>query len=276
MRAVLVVAAVSVLAAACSGDDGDASEPTVYVALGDSFSAGVGAPPYDEDSGSCDRSELSWPYVLAEEGDDLELRELRACGGAEIDNLLQPWTNRREPAQIPHDPDEEVGLVTFTIGGNDVGFGDIVARCVLGDCSDVPDSEAFQDTLEALVNRLLAEVYPALRAAYPEARIVHVGYPRLTPGGAGDLPLECIWLSTAERVAAIAIVDELNEAIEAAADLSGDAAVEFADIGGAFVGHELCTDDSWVNPISLDSERAHPKDEGYVAIASAVAAALID
>jgi hypothetical protein len=41
-------------------------------------------------------------------------------------------------------------------------------------------------------------------------------------------------------------------------------------VGEVFAGHELCTSDSWVNPISLDSERAHPTEEGYEALAAAV------
>jgi lysophospholipase L1-like esterase len=268
--AVLVVGS---LLAACGDDDDTVPIAAArYVALGDSFSAGVGAPPYDETSGECERSEQAWPYVLDEDDGEIRLVEVRACGGAKTEHLLAPWGSRDEPAQIPTEPDSEVGLVTLTIGGNDAGFGDIVATCVLGSCAGTPTSPAFIATLDALQVTLEDDVYPALRTAYPEARIVHVGYPRLTPAS-GDLPLECIWLSGAEQGAAVAIVDQLNDAIAEAAAASDDD-IEYADVARVLEGHELCTDDSWVKSISLDSDRAHPTAEGYVAIATGVADAL--
>lgn len=265
----MVVAIGLVAATACSGGDDDAAprEPVGYVALGDSFSSGEGARDYDEASGSCHRSTLSWPHVLDDSEDDIVLEELRACGGATVDRLLAPWTKRDQEAQIPAEPDPDVGLVTLTIGGNDVGFGELVARCVLGDCSGVPASPEFEAQLDALSTRLIDEVYPALEAAYPNAVIVHVAYPRLTPEE-GPL-VGCGWLSEPEREATVEIVDKLNETIgRVAQDV-------FLDIREALAGHELCSDDPWVNEvISLDSERAHPTVDGYEAIADAVADAM--
>lgn len=272
--AIAVVVAVGSLVACGGDDDSGSSDLSGYVALGDSFSAGVGAPPYDESSGRCDRAERSWPHVLDEQDEGIELLELRACGGARVEHLLSPWTNREQPAQIPSEARDDVGLLTVTIGGNDVGFGDIVAQCVLGDCSELPDGEEFRAALAELTDTLVDDLYPALHAAFPDARIVHVGYPRLTPL-TGDLPPECLWLSEAERPAAVAIVDRLNGAIADAAAVS-EREVEFVDLADALAGHELCTEDSWVNAISLDAERAHPTADGYTAMAQAVAAALAD
>lgn len=270
--AVTVLVALAACGGGGGGDDDEAApveeEPAAYVALGDSFSAGVGAPPYDPASGKCQRSELAWPHVL-DEDDAVELVQVRACGGAKADQLLEPWTDRNEPAQIADAPDPDIGLVTLTIGGNDAGFGDVVTRCVLGDCSDIPGSPDFTATLETVTRRLVDDVYPALRTAYPEARILHVGYPRLTPA-TGPLPAECGWLSPAEQTAAVAIVDQLNGALEAAAEASEADDVTFVDIGDVLAGHEVCTPDSWINPISLADERAHPTAAGYRAIAEAV------
>src|SRR5690606_18755275 len=162
-RGVATVAVLGGLAAACSGDDGGtpAAErrPSGYVALGDSFSAGVGAPTDAAGKGGCERSNRSlphvhdeledattllasdactvgckrstrsWPPVLDELDDAVDLVAFVACGGATVDDLLGP--DGTLDAQIPAGAeDREVGLVTLTIGGNDVGFSALVARCV--------------------------------------------------------------------------------------------------------------------------------------------------
>lgn len=284
----VALAAVLCMLTACGGDDSGGTATTTapdgpdrppgYVALGDSFSAGEGTGSYDEASGACHRSELSWPYLLDELGvgaDDVQLMDHRACGGARIEHLLGPWADRDQPAQIPDEPDDTIGLVTFTIGGNDAGFSDIVARCVLSDCADVPGSAAFQASLDRIAERLVDEVYPALRAAYPEALLVQVGYPSLTPAVGEPLRDSCGWLSGAEQAAIPDIVASLDDTFSAAAEGEDDVVVVSAF--DAFEGHELCTEDPWVNEVlSLDSGRAHPTTEGYRAIAESVATALAE
>jgi lysophospholipase L1-like esterase len=292
----VVIAGLALAAGAlssCSDDDDGGSDdlagttstmteprPPGYVALGDSFSSGVGAPPYDAASGDCNHSSLTWPRVLDEQDDVLELLDLPACGGARIEHLLEPWQSRQQPPQIPTGssddgpriPSAEVGLVTLTIGGNDAGFSDLVARCVLGDCSGVPTSGDFRARLETITDRLATEVYPAIRRAFPEARILHVGYPRLTPAAGAERDEPCRWLSPAEQTAAAAIIEHLDDAIEAAVEATDVDDVTFVDTFETFAGHELCSDDPWVNDvISFDGGRAHPTARGYEAMAAAVA-----
>jgi lysophospholipase L1-like esterase len=282
---------VGLVTTACSGDDSPSSgrdaatstteaRPPGYVALGDSFSAGVGAPPYDAASGKCEQSSLTWPKLLDGDEDTIELLELRACGGAQIEHLLGPWDSRALPAQIPTaaeaDPDPTVGLVTLTIGGNDAGFSELVARCVLGDCSDVPGRSEFVATLRTVTDQLADQVYPAIRAAFPDARIVHVGYPRLTPAPGQSTGDTCGWItSDAEQDAIAGIVGALDGAIEAAVDRTTIDDVAYVDAFDTFAGHELCTDDPWVNDVvSFDSGRAHPTAAGYEALADAVGDAI--
>lgn len=282
--AILFLAVSSVLASACSDDastaggDGPTSttepRPRGYVAMGDSFSAGVGAPPYDAASGACDRSTVAWPRLLADEERALDLIAHVACGDARLEHLLDRWEDRGEPAQIPAAPNREVGLVTLTIGGNDAGFSDLVARCVLGDCSSVPTSADFRARLEAITDQLATEVYPAIRAAFPEALILHVGYPRLTPAEGVERDDDCSWLSPAEQTATAAIVEQLDAALLSAVASTDTDDVEFVDTYESFTGHELCMDDSWVNDvISFDDGRAHPTAAGYEALAAVVAEA---
>lgn len=282
-RAAAVLLLLAFTTAACSGGDDSSSDttpttearPPGFVALGDSFSAGVGAPPYDAASGKCERSSLSWPEVLDGADDTVELVAFSACGGAKIDHLLGPWDSRNQPPQIPVDARLDVGLVTVTIGGNDAGFSDLVARCVLGDCSDVPTSAAFLAVLETITDRLADDVYPAIRSAFPNARIVHVGYPRLTPPPGEAVDDSCGWLSPIEQEATAGIVRGIDGAIDAAVGRTDVDDVVYVDVFDALAGHELCTDEPWVNPvISFDSGRAHPTASGYKALATTVATAL--
>ena len=117
-----------------------ATEPAIdtYVALGDSYAAMASRAGAD-DSGDlaadfCRRSPDNYPAVL---GDLLAANTVidRSCQGAIIDNL----TATRDaggvavPAQLHalSETDEgaidrTVDLVTLTIGGNDIGFGEMV------------------------------------------------------------------------------------------------------------------------------------------------------
>ncbi len=127
-----------------------------YVALGDSFSSGEGAPPYEglpnepEENG-CHRSPKSWPPLVAAALPSNPFK-FDACSGALIQAFYTVTTYKRyigrqnaegklyesewkEPEQFVWlAPSElinpEVKLVTFSIGGNNVGFGEIIEKCV--------------------------------------------------------------------------------------------------------------------------------------------------
>ncbi len=277
-RGMVGVAALVLALVACGGDDGGRDEteaPKVerVVALGDSFMAGVGAPPYDESSGKCHRSPTTWPHVLEELDDSYELVELRACGGARTEHLLGPRTDRDQPAQIPEEPDPSIDLVVLMIGGNDAGFGDVSTQCVFADCSGVPTSTEWRAKLVTLSQTLAEQVYPRLRAAYPMARLLHVTYPYLTPVEVPTDPA-CGWLTEPEVPATRQLVADINDAITSAARSLSEDDVEVVDASGAFEGHELCTEEPEVHPISLAEDRAHPTTAGYASIAQTVRRAL--
>lgn len=274
-HAALAAVATALALAACGGGGDDAAdeapEPIVHVALGDSFSAGEGAPPYDPEPESCRRAGEAWPRRLDVALERIESVDLRACAGAQSEHLVERWTSRDLPAQIPMDPDPEVTLVTLTIGGNDIGFGDVVLSCVLATCGPESGSHDLDARLDALRTTLLEEVHPALAAAYPNARIVHVGYPHLAPAPPAE-PTGCPWLSAEDQERARGIVAALDSALEEAAQQSGTA--EYLDVRDALAGHELCTEDPWVNPVGLGPGGAHPNERGQAALADAVAAGL--
>jgi lysophospholipase L1-like esterase len=276
-RAIRIVASAALLLAvvACSGgDDGAAEGPTSYVALGDSIAAGGGAPPFDPAASRCFRSPEAWPEVLVADDADLRLDGFVACGGATVNNLLAPWAERNVPAQVPSQPDASVGLVTVTIGANDLGYGGFLISCVLGDCAiETTEGEArYQEKLAALRAALVDDLYPALRVAYPGARIVHVGYPRLVT--TRKTPL-CGWMAPAEQTRIEEVFVDLNRTIADAVRATGDDRLEYLDVAEATDHHELCTVDPWVVDLeSPDGTGGHPDADGNRAVADAVAAAL--
>ena len=243
------------------------------VALGDSFSSGEGTRVYDanREGTACHRGPAAWPRVVERRVAEIVSLDHRACTGAKVANLTGRY--KYSGPQVPVVPDPDVDLVTLTVGGNDVGFGGVVVDCVnpapFATCADDPDSAGFRGRLRTL-GLTLDALYRKIEAAYPNARIAHVGYPRLTPLP-GVTPIRCGWLSPAEQVAGVRLVQLLNGTIEAAADRRSR--VEYVDATEVLAGHELCTENSWVVPIgfSLASEQAHPTATGQVAYGRRVA-----
>ena len=180
-RLLLALAAGAVLLAACavavaslrtpSEADGGAvaapaSAPGAYVALGDSYSSGVGAGSYLRESGACLRSRRAYPFGLGR-----RVTSFRACGGARTDDVL---SLQLEP--FPSD----TRLVTITIGGNDAGFADVLERCLFGSqraCDRRVD--AAERFVRGELPARLRRVYERIRERAPQATVVVAGYPRL-------------------------------------------------------------------------------------------------
>ena len=145
-----------------------------YVALGDSYSAGVGnAPDYVPASGNCLRSTKAYSVLLAARSHRLNL-DFEACDGATTDSLISD--------QLPAEPKTDVKTVTVTIGGNDVG-----TFSVLPDCMGLDGVPGCSDAAKALFSAALKNVLPGkmalalagIHAAYPNARIYVGSYMEL-------------------------------------------------------------------------------------------------
>ena len=261
-----------------------------YVALGDSFSSGEGTYDYDTNARGCHRGPKAWPRVL-QQAASANIRDIqhRACTGATTPDLRRSRIVGAlyiQPAQIPDKPDTSKELVTLTIGGNDVDFPGIVVDCYLYSCADQP-TKGLRAKLSRLKNELLTRVYPRLKKAYPNARLLHVGYPRITPLPGATLK-DCQaprrrdrnWLDPDELEAAAALVQEINGTI-ATAVADSTQGIEYVNVEDVLKGHELCTDDPWVNRLALGvldlprgtrrTEQAHPNIRGQQAYSQAVA-----
>lgn len=169
------------------------------------------------------------------------------------------------------------GLVTITIGGNDVGFGSFARRCVLplGSCDS--SSQEYIDSMDAITNDLPGELdtlYAAIRSDAPNALILVVGYPQVAPPDGTS----CEFLTDSEKDAARDLDVALNDAISDAVSRAGSG-FTYIDPNGEdspFLGHELCTEDPyfWGVNILQHNFSFHPNGEGMDAYAELIASYL--
>ncbi|MBD0710129.1 MULTISPECIES: SGNH/GDSL hydrolase family protein [unclassified Streptomyces] len=219
-----------------------------YVALGDSYSSGVGAGSYDSASGDCKRSTNAYP-VLWKNANAPASFAFTACSGARTGDVT---ANQLGPLSAATD------LVSITIGGNDAGFADVMTTCVLqSEATCVSRVNQAKSYVDSTLPGKLDAVYNAIRAKAPSARVVVLGYPRFYQLGGS-----CIaGLSEAERSAINGASDYLNTAVAKRAANHGFA---FASVVPAFTGHEICSGSAWLHSVNWLNigESYHPTTAG--------------
>ncbi|MQW76983.1 SGNH/GDSL hydrolase family protein [Nocardioides sp. dk4132] len=222
--------------------------PPVYVALGDSFSSGVGTRDYLDDKSGCLRSTRAFPHRLAR-AQGWRLR-FEACSGATVRQV-----RRRQLAAL-------VGAdyVSVGVGGNDARFKAVLTECALprwvSDCGMAVDGAGavVRDVLPGRLTRLMRRI----DARAPGAVVVVVGYPRLFMGEDCNV---ATWFSPAEQRRLNATQRALNAALRTAAGAEG---FGFADPTTRFTGHAVCDDTEWINGLSRPlRESYHPNRAGH-------------
>lgn len=235
---------VTALALFLAGSPARAATPVDYVALGDSYSSGTGAPPYTSGL-TCLRSPRSYAQLWANTH-AVSSFSFVACGGATTSSMTSQFNSLNA----------NTDLVTITIGGNDVGFADIMVSCVLG--SDSGCASAVDEGAATATNVLPARLdatYATIRSRAPNATVLVLGYPRLVePNGS------C--LTTAKRAAINRGADTLDSVIAARAAAAG---FRFVDPRARFTAHGACGTSAWINSFSLLQlvESFHPNTTGY-------------
>ncbi|HTB48969.1 MAG TPA: SGNH/GDSL hydrolase family protein, partial [Verrucomicrobiae bacterium] len=251
---------------------------TNYIGLGDSYTSGEGAfdylPGTDTSDNMCHLSSNSYPLLLTRDVFGVAGGHSVACSGATINDVGS--TNSSYRGQVKDvlnleqleqtDPSllasvqtnflpgyvaqqlfvaqYQPQVVTVSIGGNDIGFGDILQRCVESQLSRHASDETCYNTYEdreevvSLVNRTVPRwtaLYKQLLAEAPGERLYAIGYPQIFDD-AGSCGLN-VHLDKSELEFAEELTDYLNSAIQQAA---AAASVAYVDIDHALDGHRLC------------------------------------
>ena len=230
---------------------------STYVALGDSFSSGTGTRAKVD---SCYRSPYGYPSLLA---DQLKLRlDYQACQGADTADV-----RTRQLGAL----DRRTSYVTMTVGGNDIGFADVLTECALpGWMSDCDGHiAAALTTLRTQLPGRLDTLYAEIDSRAPKATVAVASYPYLFMGEDCDL---ATFFSPGEQADINAGTAELDELIKARAGTAGFTYVEVRD---DFLGHAVCDSPEWINGFSSPIEESyHPNRLGNAAYAAAIAPAL--
>jgi len=216
-----------------------------YVALGDSYSSGVGTRVFYNEE--CQRSPDAYgPKIAAARGYTLSFK---ACSGAKT-----PEVNSKQLGTLS----SSTALVTITIGGNDAGFSNVILNCALYyfTCgSAISEANSF---IAGTLPALLDTTYNDIRAKATTAHVVVLGYPHLFTAEGKTCNVNFLTSSNEKKLNETA--DKLDAAIKARAEAHK---FTFVDPRSAFAPHEVCSSSEWLNGQSNPlSESYHPNVSG--------------
>jgi lysophospholipase L1-like esterase len=241
-----------------------------YVALGDSYSAGTGTGTSYEpgNSGTCHRTTRAYPYLLHNAHPDWGYASV-TCEGAETTELINSQAKNLT---------KDTTWVTYTVGGNDAGFHDVLTVCApleTVNCTAVLATE--EGFIQKTLPIRLDEVNNKIKAEAPSAKVIVLAYPHIFNGE------DCNTLTffdAGEMGKMNALVDLVDKKLSEAATRAGPN-FKFTDVRTEFNGHAVCdppgigTGEEWINGLSTPvNESYHPKiighEKGYFKVVKAV------
>lgn len=242
-----------------------------YVALGDSYSAGTGVPPYSDPA--CLRSQSSgYPTLLSRSRAFRGLDDV-TCSGATTSSIASQLASA--------DIGPFTRSVTVTVGGNDVGWSNALMSCM---GNPQACSAAFSDVVARIpaVRTSITQVVRDIAAQAPNADIYVTGYPYLF----GDFRGSCT-VGTAPTGAPIVVdrktattvnaaVIGLNVAIATGVAKSGERDATFVDAALFSLPHGLCGSGAdWINGVVFSGayplpQSLHPNAAGEKSYAGRV------
>ena len=247
-------AVLCVAAAICAVFAGQAWA-TKYVALGDSYSSGTGTRTFYEPT--CQRSVYAYPYLLHNAHPEWTFVNA-SCAGAKTGDILNT-----QSASLTSD----TNWVSYTIGGNDAGFSEVITECALpgwaSNCNGVIDTA--QAYIKNTLPGRLDLVNNKIKEKAPSAKVIVLDYPRLFNGE------DCnalTWFSPSEETRLNETADMLKNVISSAATRAGSNFI-FRDVIPSFIGHAVCdggggSSTEWINGLSNPTgESYHPKVTGH-------------
>jgi lysophospholipase L1-like esterase len=259
MRKWLVAAILSAGALLALAIPAAAAASPAYVALGDSYSSGVGTRVYYNDGTSCQRSPDAYaPQIASQRGYTLNFQ---ACSGAKTTDVNN---NQLGPLN------STTNLVTITIGGNDAGFSTVIVDCAAW---YFPCDSAIDNANSFIQNQLpglLDTTYNDIRSHAANAHVVVLGYPHLFTTDGQTCNFNALTSAHEKRLNNTA--DLLDGVISARAAAHG---FTYVDPRNAFLPHEVCSSSEWLNGQSNPlSESYHPNISGYKEFTTLIEAVL--
>ncbi|MEU3569619.1 SGNH/GDSL hydrolase family protein [Kitasatospora sp. NPDC036755] len=272
-----------------------------YVALGDSYTAGMKIAPQIGEPGACYRSGANYPALVAK-GLSLAAGQFKdvSCSGARTGDLTGPQkvADGTNPAQLDA-LTADTRLVTLGIGGNDAGFMEVVTECakanlvdiVKGVITDSADrisnspcrdhyakgggTDEVQRKVDAAGERI-GQVLQDVRKRSPKAKVYVIGYPGLLPADpASCLPVLGNAVPASDLNFLVEKQQQLNGMLKKRAEAAG---AVFVDLAGPSAGHDMCAGEGerWVEPPFPAHGLApiHPNAKGQEAASGVVLKAI--
>jgi lysophospholipase L1-like esterase len=214
-----------------------------YVALGDSYSSGVGTRVFYNEEGGCERSpEAYGPKIAAARGYTLSFQ---ACSGAKTTDV-----NSKQLGTLS----STTALATITIGGNDAGFSNVIINCALYYFTCGSAINEANNFIATKLPGLLDTTYNDIRARATAAHVVVLAYPHLFTAEGKTCNVNFLTSSNEKKLNETA--DKLDAVIKARAEAHS---FTFVDPRNAFLPHEVCSSSEWLNGQSNPlSESYHP------------------
>jgi lysophospholipase L1-like esterase len=239
---------------AAKGKPNPSSGKSTYVAMGDSYASGNGTFNADLD-GPCYRSSDAYAPLVAKQLRRTTLTFV-ACSGATTQDVVSEQLGAL---------DAKTTYATVSVGGNDIGFTDLISACVSGGESVCAAAVATAES--AIADELpgkLDTAYAAIGNEAPTATVVVVGYPR----GFDPARVSCFQaygISPTEAGLLNGVSDDLNAVIGDRADSAG---FRYVDPSEAFAGHDVCASTPYLNgflPVVTGDTRDayHPTTAGH-------------
>jgi len=217
-----------------------------YVALGDSYTAGPLIPDLTGSPAGCLRSSNDYPADVAAAIGASSYTNV-SCAGATTADMTQPQsvTLGTNPPQFGA-LGPGATLVTVGIGGNDIGFYNIVKTCAEESLTNPFSSPCKShytaggtDQLAQAIQTLapkIGSVLQEIHALAPSARVFLVGYPVILPNsGNGCWPLVPISFGDVPYLRGVEL--ELNAMLLREAAANG---ATFVNTYADSIGHDAC------------------------------------
>lgn len=222
-----------------------------YVALGDSYAAGVGAGSYTDPT--CLQSALGYPELL-DERRRINLAVNATCSGDTVGDVAL------ELGSLTRKTD----LVTLTVGGNDVMYIDVIMACTQGapTCQGAVDQAVLR--AQNMLSLQLSGLYSQINSLAPKAEVIVTGYPHLFSPEFGNtvevVPGQLV-LTPAEQRIINKGTNKLNKVIRTQAKAAG---FTYVDVVKRFDKHGLGSPQPWIQPFTDPTAGPlHPTAEGY-------------